>query len=375
MLGKDLYKVDVDFELNNERLRSLVFFYAPLIGEKSLLLYQYLVLRGSSYSYEEINGLLEKLNISIDSFEESVKDLNRFRLLRTLKQGSNHILVANAPLEMKEFIHDDILVREFILKTSGEYYHELISDMKEHSDYRGFEDVSDRLSADDLKNWTREDESYLERGNEEGYHFNTLFDMNHFLRDISTLMFPMKYRTPDNLKQIAVLADLYGISYDRMRNYVANAVNKSNGQFNLNQLRYSCMNARGEYRKTEPGKYDVPCQDYLMSLQDGKEVTEYDKKILYNLAFKYHLRNDVINVLLEHTLKNCDNRLIENYIYPIASDMHRNDVKDSGQALERLLSDHHSQKTDDSLPVYDSSRNRKLSDDEINDLLALRNKQ
>ena len=36
MLGNDLYKVEVKNELSNERLKSLVFFYAPLVGSDAL---------------------------------------------------------------------------------------------------------------------------------------------------------------------------------------------------------------------------------------------------------------------------------------------------------------------------------------------------
>ena len=46
MLGNDFYKVEVNCELSNERLKSLIFFYGPLIGNDALVLYQYLILTG-----------------------------------------------------------------------------------------------------------------------------------------------------------------------------------------------------------------------------------------------------------------------------------------------------------------------------------------
>ena len=377
MLGKDLYKVDVNGELSNERLKSLIFFYAPLIGDDATILYQYLLLRGSTYSFTELNELLAHLNKSIDTFEENCNNLNRYRLLKTLRQDNRYVFVVNAPLSIKEFIKDDIFAREFIMKTSGEYYRVLTADVFADNNYHDYEDISDTLSLDDLKLWTKEDETYLKKDNNKNnaFKFNTLFDVNYFLKDISSLMFPMKYRTIDNLKQIATLADLYGISYEKMRGYVANAVNKSDDSFNLNQLKYSCMNAKTNYEKVAEDKYNVPCQIYLMSLQDGKEVTDYDKKILFNLADRYYLNNSVINVLLAHTLKVCDNRLLENYIYPIASDFHRNDIDTAQKALERLSLDNHRNTKVDSLPVYDASGNKKLSDKELDELLSLRGKK
>ena len=377
MLGKGLFKIDVNGELSNERLKSLIFFYAPMIGDDATILYQYLLLRGSTYSFVELNELLTSLNKSIDQFEENCNNLNKYRLLKTLKQDNRYIFVINAPMSIKEFIKDDIFVREFIMKTSGEYYRLLTADIFVDNNYHDYEDISDTLSLDDLKMWSREDETYLKKDNSKAnnYEFNTLFDINYFLKDISSLMFPMKYRTIDNLKYIATLADLYGISYDKMRGYVANAVNKSDDNFNINQLKYSCMNAKTNYEKVADDKYNVPCQIYLMSLQDGKEVTDYDKKILFNLADKYHLNNSVINVLLAHTLKVCDNRLLENYIYPIAADFHRNDIDSAQKALERLSIDNNKTKQLDTLPVYDASKNQKLSDQELDELLSLRGKK
>ena len=377
MLGKDLYKIDVNGELSNERLKSLIFFYTPLVGNDASILYQYLFLRGSTFTFAELNDLLTYLNKSIDQFEDNCNNLNRYRLLKTLKQDNRYVFVLYAPLSIKEFIKDDIFVREFIMKTSGEYYRLLTADIYADNNYYDYEDISDTLSLDNLSTWSKEDESYLKSNNNKSYsyEFNTLFDINHFLKDISSLMFPMKYRTVDNLKHIATLADLYGISYDKMRNYVANAVNKSDESFNMNQLKYSCMNAKSDYEKVAADKYNVPCQIYLMSLQDGKEVTDYDKKILFNLADRYHLSNSVINVLLAHTLKVCDNRLLENYIYPIASDFHRNDVDSAQKALERLSSGYSKNVQEDKLPTYDASNNKKLSKETIEELLSLRGKK
>ena len=91
MLGKDLYKIEVNTELSNERLRSLVFFYGPLIGKEALVMYEYLVLRGNQTAFEEINSLLMNLNLSIDDFEFYCIKLNEYRLLKTLKQDNRYL--------------------------------------------------------------------------------------------------------------------------------------------------------------------------------------------------------------------------------------------------------------------------------------------
>ena len=374
MLGKDLYKIEVNAELSNERLRSLVFFYGPLIGSDSLMIYEYLLLRGNLLAFEEINKLLVSLNLSIDDFEFYCRKLNEYRLMKTLRQDNRYIFVFNNPLTMKEFIKDDILVRDFILKTSGDHYQDLIADLYVENTHRGFEDVSETLSLEGLKNWTDKDESYLNRKKTGEYEFNTMFDVNIFLKDISTNLLPMRFRTMDNMRELAIMADLYNISYDKMRTFLPRVARTDSNEFDLKELRYLCMKAQSEYRKVEEGNYDVPCLNFLMSLQDGKEVTDYDKRIIFNLSNSYHLSPPVINVLLEHGLKNCDNRLIENYLYAIAADLHRNDVNTSAKALERL-SKPYSRKEEDKLPVYDTSKNKGFTASEEEELLKLMGKK
>ena len=376
MLGKDLYKIEVNTELSNERLRSLVFFYGPLIGKEALVMYEYLVLRGNQTAFEEINSLLMNLNLSIDDFEFYCIKLNEYRLLKTLKQDNRYIFVFNDPLEVKQFIKDDILVRDFILKTSGEYYRELTSDIYMESDHAGFEDVSQTLSLDTLQDWKAEDESYLKKKEVRRYEFPTMFDVNVFLKDISSNLLPMRFRTPENMKELATLADLYNISYDKMRTYLPRVARTDTNEFDLKELRYLCMNAKSEYKKIDGDPYDTPCLNFLMSLQGGKEVTDYDKKIIYRLSQRYHLSVPVINVLLEHGLKNCNNSLIENYLYPIASDLHRNDILTSAQALERLNRPYEKKnRREEKLPIYDTSVNETMSASQEEELLRLMGKK
>ena len=84
----------------------------------------------------------------------------------------------------------------------------------------------------------------------------------------------------------------------------------------------------------------------------------------------------VMDVLLEHGLKNCNNSLIENYLYPIASDLHRNDVKTSKEALERLSKPYEKKSRNvEKPPVYDDSANKTMSAMEEEELLKLMGKK
>ena len=377
MLGKDLFKCEVDFELSNERLKSLVFFYEPLVSKDALFVYEYLVSNGNTSSFEELNQLISILNISIDEFEGICDKLNEYRLLKTLQKDDKYIFVLNKPLSRSEFVNDDLFVRSFIMKAGGKRYQELCSNIITQGNHHEFKDISKTMELN-IKEWNQECESYLNIKKEDNYEFNTFFNISVFLKDISTNLLPMRFRTKDNLYKLATIADLYNISYDTMRSFIPRVFNVETNNFDVNLLEYLCRKAKTSYQKVDNGNYAVPCKLFLMSLQDGKEVTEYDMKIIYKLSNDYHLNPSVINALLEHSLKTCDNRLIEKYVFSVASDLHRNNIESASQALERLdkynNSSSNSKKVNLKIPTYDSSKNKNLSDSELEDLLALRGK-
>ena len=43
MIGKDFYRIDNKADISNERLKSLIFFYGPMIKNDALVLYESLL--------------------------------------------------------------------------------------------------------------------------------------------------------------------------------------------------------------------------------------------------------------------------------------------------------------------------------------------
>lgn len=378
MVGRDLFKVESNADLSHNKFKSLVLFYSPLIGAEALALYEFLVVKGSSSSFEEVSKLLNSLNISIDKFEDQVSKLNEYKLVKTLKDKDEdrYIFIIDNPLDIEAFIKDDIFVRDFIHKTSGEYYQSLLINIRINAKHEEFIDISKKIDPRILDNWTEKDETFLRnRSNKIDYNFNTFFNVNEFLKDVSVSLLPLRFRSEENMKELATLADLYNVSIDRMRTFLPRVARSDSNEFDLNLLRYLCENSQAEYRIIEKGIYDVPCELFLMNKQDGKEVTKYDKKIIYSLGHDYHLNPSVINVLLEHGLSNCDNRLIEKYLYAIASDLNRNNIKTSKDALDRLSK--YEGKTNfqrkEAKPDYSKSNNIRIDSNELNELIARRN--
>lgn len=357
MLGKDLYKIDNRVEITNDETKSLSIFYRPLLGCHSYAFYMNLIYTNTFIEYKEINELCKIMNISVDKLEQCLTVLNKYKLVKTLKSKDENkfIFIPQKPLGTLAFIKDDLYVRTFILKVGGPYFQEICASLNyQNAHHDGFVDVSKKLESDSLDSWTKEDESYLKTASlNKEYKINSIFDINYFLKDISNNLFPMKYRTFENLKEIASLADLYNVSYDKMRTYLPRVLRSDSNCFDLKLLRTLCISSHSDYTKIESNNYNVPCVLFLMNLQDGKEVTDYDKRILYNLANKYYLEPGVINVLIEHCLKNSDNRLIEKYVYQLASDLHRNDIKIPERAIERLDKHKNLKNIGNTMPNYE----------------------
>lgn len=385
MLGKDLFKVEVKADLSYRRNKSLILFYNPLIGNDAYYLYEFLCLKGTSSNFEELNKLLNSTRLSIDNFEECLKKLNKYGLLTTLKKkeeeqkedSNRYIFILENPLDFDEFSKDALLVRDFILKAGGQYYQMLISEARSFSKHRGFDDVSYKFDLKELESWNLNDEQFLKPlGNiDKSYDFNTMFDVNILLEDMSLNLFPMKFRTSENLKEIARLADIYNISYDKMRIIISKTLRSDSKSLDLKELKNRCIAALPDYRVIEKGNYKVPCELFLMNKQDGKEVTPFDKKILNDLSLKYHLTPEVINVLIEYTLNNCENHLIEKYMYSIASDFHRNGIDDYQSALKSLNGSTSKTKKEtkkDIKVVYDNSNNKDVSKEELEALRKYR---
>lgn len=337
MLGNDKFKVECKVDLSSERFKSLVLFYLPLIGQNALALYENFLVKGPTASFYEISDILNTLFYSIDTFEESLKKLNEFRLLITYryKEEDKYLFVLKEPLTREEFIKNEVFVRYFILKTSGPYYQYLIADLYSENNYQNLDNISYSLNPDVLNLWSQDDESYLKQKNLILENYDSLFDMKAFIAGCSENMFPLKYRTPENIKEVGMLADLYNISEDQMRVFFSQML-KDNKPFDLNFLRKKCEMSRSEYKKIAENKYDVPCELFMMNMAQGIEISSYDKKILYKLANDYKLKIEVINVLIEYALNTCDNQLFETFINPIAANFKRNNIDTVEKAKEML---------------------------------------
>ena len=261
-----------------------------------------------------------------------------------------------------------------------EYYQFLIQrHVYDHSDKTGYTLNKHKNDFEQLNTWTPEKEEQFKKvkpiAAENEQLIQSFFPIYDFMKTVSAMIFPIALRTVENLQTIAMLADTYGVSEDRMRINLMSATELDPPHFDVNKMRNLCRNSKAEFRYNSDNKYQVPCATFMANLQAGKEVTAYDKRLLENLLENYHLKPEVINVLIEHSLQECDNKLISSYVQAVAANWYRNDVDTYQKALEQIKGSPKADKKirtknrEEVLPVYDSSNNPELSNEEIMELL------
>ena len=120
----------------------------------------------------------------------------------------------------------------------------------------------------------------------------------------------------------------------------------------------------------------TPAQ-YLRLKQNNTKVSSADLDIVDSLAKNYCFSNGVINVIVDYALEKCNNTLNRKYCEKVASTLARENVKSAIDAMNYLnrkgarktVQDVEETKPKEEVKVVKKQRS-KISDDEMNDLLA-----
>lgn len=379
MLGSDLYKIEGIETVYGTELKSLVLLYREIAGQEPIATFLSLIFQNKT-DFKNLSYLLDCLNLTVTSFELHLEELEKVNLIDTYRKNDQYIFVLKKPLAYREFIDHELYGRLLLHKVSKEYYQFLIQrHIYDHSDKSGYTLINHQNNFESLASWDEENEKEFKSIKPiditTEHSIESFFPVYDFMKEVSSLIFPLSLRTVENLKEIALLADTYGITKERMRINLMNATTVNPPKFDVAKMRILCRNSKSEFRYESGNKYQVPCAIFIAKLQDGKELTAYDKRIIDQLVNNYHLKPEVINVLIEHSLQECDNKLISSYIYAVAANWYRNDVDTYQKALEELKGSakapkrNYAKKKEEVLPVYDSSNNPTISDEEFKALL------
>lgn len=362
MLGKNYYKIKGINDLKKDDYQSLFLMYQPLILNDALMIYCLFLNRIKDDGH--IIDLLNQLNMTLDSFALGLEKLNEYRLLDTYHdlRNDNYLFILREPKSTRRFLQDELFSR-ILLDTIGKNrYSELYSNLYvQKENLSTYTNETKHLKINSLINWSQDKEDTFHQIKKPVINdeYKSNFDIKKFLNEASPILLPLKFRTKEILNTIARYADVFNISQDKMRVIIGNTVNSNQNEFNFSRFKKLCSQVHQNFNKIEKGNYDVPCTLFLMNLQGGKALSPADMNLISDLIDNYYLNIDVVNVLIEHSLKVCNNRLIGSYIKALASDLHRNDIKNADEAIAFLnqKSKVNTSHPKDVLPTYDVSEN------------------
>ena len=379
MLGSDLYKLEGIETVYGTELKSLVLLYREIIGQDAVATFLSLIFQEKT-NFKELSYLLNCLNLSVTNFEAHLEALEKVSLVDSYQKDKQYIFELKKPLSYRNFIDHELYGRMLIRKVDQSYYQYLIQrNLYDHSDKTGYKLVNHKNDFEELADWDEAKEEEFRKVKtvniESDHAIDSFFPIYDFMKGVSAFIFPISLRTLENLKEIALIADTYGISEERMRINLMNAttVTPAPAHLDINKLRNLCRKSKTEIRYSADNPYQIPCATFITNLQAGKELTPNDKRIIDKLVNEYHLKPEVINVLIEHCLKESGNKLISSYVYAIAANWYRNDIDSYQKALEEINTPLTTSKKktrtkkqkEEVLPVYEASNDFDLSEDDI----------
>lgn len=315
--------------LSSEQRQSLHVLYGPLVGKNAICLYGLL----SSISKEiEIEDLYLLLNLNTSQFDMARNHLEQYHLIETYIHKEHMMIFLYAPLQPENFLVHDTYSRLYLAKVGMKTFDKVKLIFQKDKMIPGeYIKVESPLDVSSLDSWSESKEIAYEKvkptiKQKYDFDFGTLFKgMDR--------VFPARYRTRENLDRIAQMAQIYGISAKDMRRYVQRSINPSTHVFDLEKLKGMVMSNRRQVdSKKDP--YQMPPVKFLQLKQNGVPVVKADQALIERLCTQFQFPVEVVNTLIEYTLKQTNQQFSRNYVEKVAASWVRLHVDSREKALQ-----------------------------------------
>ncbi|MBR2701109.1 MAG: DnaD domain protein [Erysipelotrichaceae bacterium] len=328
--------------LNYQQQMALAELYLPLMGQQAYALYHLLNAEGGfNGEVNSISRLIKILDTDIDKINESFRLLEQFRLIRTFYNKNTDMLhfEIQFPMNGSDFLMQAAFGRFFIKKMGKQQYNQTSSlfQVKELSE--DDLEVTSNFDISVLADWDDDSERSFEELKKKLYDTTYIeFDIKEFLNGYSMLRMPGELRTAENLKIIAQMGSVYSIDIPTMRKIVAQSIDTDTMTLDQEALRKRCLAAKSKGNENSLDEYDINSVQYLYNLKGQYEVDPWEKKMLEEISFEYHLSRDVINYMLRYVYDNHDKRISTNLAKAVAKDWTLHGISTIEQAQEYVSS-------------------------------------
>lgn len=315
--------------LSVEQRQSLHLLYGPLMGKSSICLYEFL---GSIQNSVELEDVYLLLNINASQFDKARNYLEQYHLIETYVHEDDMLILLYAPLLPDKFLCHDTYSRLYLASAGSKCFDKIKAMLhKDKTISSVYTKVESPLDVSILDSWNESKEIAYEKvkptiKQKYDFDFATLFKgMDR--------VFPVRYRTNENLDRIAQMAQIYGIDAKDMRRYVQRSINPSTHVFDLDKLKEMVMRNR-KVMETSKDPYQMPPVKFLQNKQNGIPVVKSDQALIERLCTQFQLSVEVVNTLIEYTLQQTHQQFSRNYVEKVAASWVRLGVDSRKKALE-----------------------------------------
>ena len=314
---------------------SLFLVYQRLCSSSAIGLYGLLVHLSvpENFTHAQLASLLD---VSDAQLIQDFEALEQVSLIESYHHPieDTYLYVLKMPLKITEALNHPVLGRAY-LQSVGEVHYNTVkkryNPLKPVKD--GFESISKPFEAQRLRTFDPKIETHFETHETplSGLRFNIL----GFKQRCSELVFPQALRTAENLNLIEELGSVYGITVSKMVLLLGDCVNISAMTFDGEKLELKMSKVKEPTAMPEDPYLAEPVQ-FLRYLQEGKEPTDTEKRLLASLVRDQRLNPEVVNVLIKHALDSSNQSLKKSYVETIAASWSRLKITTKDQALAHI---------------------------------------
>lgn len=315
--------------LSSEQRQSLNLLYGPLIGKNSICLYEFL---GSIQNLVELEDVYLLLNMNASQFDIARNHLEQYHLIETYVHEADMLILLYAPLLPDSFLCHETYSRLYLASVGAKCFDKVKAMLhKDKTVSSSYTKVESPLDVSILDAWNESKEIAYEKvkptiKQKYDFDFATLFKgMDR--------IFPVRLRTSENLDRIAEMAKIYGIDAKDMRKYVQRSTNPSTHVFDLEKLKDMVMRNR-KVMEVSKDPYKISPVKFLQNKQNGIPVVKSDQALIERLCKEFQFPIEVVNTLIEYTLRQTNQQFSRNYVEKVAASWVRLGVDSRQKALE-----------------------------------------
>lgn len=315
--------------LSSEQRQSLNLLYGPLIGKNSICLYEFF---GSIQNSVELEDVYLLLNMNASQFDIARNHLEQYHLIETYVHEADMLILLYAPLLPDSFLCHETYSRLYLASVGAKCFDKVKAMLyKDKMVSSSYTKVESPLDVSILDAWNESKEIAYEKvkptiKQKYDFDFATLFKgMDR--------IFPIRLRTTENLDRIAEMAKIYGIDAKDMRKYVQRSTNPSTHVFDLEKLKDMVMRNR-KVMEVSKDPYKMSPVKFLQNKQNGIPVVKSDQALIERLCKEFQFPIEVVNTLIEYTLRQTNQQFSRNYVEKVAASWVRLGVDSRKKALE-----------------------------------------